>query len=356
MAYRVINYGTGSVGTHALHGVIGHPQLELVGLVDAGPHSPEKVGRDAGDLCGVEPVGVLATADIDAAIALEADAFAYFGAAWFRMPEVVDEFCRILESGKNIVSTSLSMLIHPGSAPPEIRERIEEACQKGGSTCLCTGIEPGFFSGYLPVVFSGCFQRIDEVRVYEVGMYKSGDQSDEIAFDIFGFGKPLDEPPPIVQPEGLLGNWAGVVGQMAEQLGIQLDDITTDYELLAADTGYDYQGRRIEAGTLAGLRFEILGLVDGKPRVAIEHVTRTREDQAPQWARPLSHGGYRIVIEGSPRLECDFQWDVEQGDVLSGGFNITAMRAVNAIPAVCEAAPGLVSIFDLPLIKGGRYG
>ena len=202
------------------------------------------------------------------------------------------------------------------------------------------------------MVLSGCFERIDEVRVYEVGMYKSGDQSDQIAFDIFGFGKPLDPPPPIVAPEGLLGNWAGIVAQMAKHIGIQLDDITTGYELLAADKGFDYQGRRIEAGTLAGMRFEIVGLVDGKPKVAVEHVTRTREDQAPDWARALDHGGYRIIIEGSPRLECDFQWAVEEGDVLSGGFNIAAMRAVNAIPEVCRAAPGLISTFDLPLITG----
>jgi hypothetical protein len=355
MTYKVINYGTGSVGTHALHGIIGHPELELVGLVDAGPHSAEKAGRDAGDLCGEEPVGVLCSADVDAAIAQSADVVAYFGSFQGRVPELIGEFCRILESGKNIVSTALSPLIHPNSAPPEIRNPIEEACQRGGTSCLCTGIEPGFFSGYLPVVFSGCFQRIDEVRVYEIGMYRSGDQSDEINFDIFGFGGPLDPPPPIMQPEGLLGNWAGVVAQMAEQLGIKLDDIVTDYELLASEESFEYSGRQIEVGTLCGMRFEIVGLVDGKPRVAVEHVTRTRENQAPHWQRPMDHGGYRLIVKGSPQLECDFQWSVEDGNVLSGGFNITAMRAVNAIPAVCEAAPGIVSTFDLPLIKGGRY-
>jgi 4-hydroxy-tetrahydrodipicolinate reductase len=171
-----------------------------------------------------------------------------------------------------------------------------------------------------------------------------------VAFDIFGFGAPIDTQPPIVDPAGLR-NWAGVVTSIAEQLGVTLDGIETSYELWPAEEAFEYQGRRIEPGTIAGVRFEIAGVVGGKAKVAVEHVTRTLEHQAPDWAHGLAGDAYRVVIEGSPHIDCEFNFR-EGDDHLAGGFNITAMRAVNAIPAVCDAGPGVVSTFDLPPVTG----
>jgi 2,4-diaminopentanoate dehydrogenase len=347
MPRRVIQYGTGFVGTHALRGILTDPALELVGLV---VHSEDKAGQDAGTMCGLDPVGVTATTDVDRMLGVEADVFAYFGAADFANPPA-ELLARMLASGKNVVSTAISELIYPPAARVMIREQIEQGCRDGSTTYFGTGIEPGFFSDYLPVAMTGCSRRIDSVRVYELATYGSGTNSDAVAFDIFGFGGPLDPPPPITTPDGLLANWGGVVAQLAEQLGLRLDEITTHAELNPAEETFDYQGRTIEAGTLSAVHFEIVGTADGEPRVAVEHVTRTRDQEAPEWVRPLAGDSYRIVIEGSPRLECEVQFD-EDGDGLAGAYNITAMRALNAIPAVCEAAPGIVTPFDLPLIKG----
>ncbi|HUZ09378.1 MAG TPA: hypothetical protein VMU76_04335 [Acidimicrobiales bacterium] len=348
MRRRVVHYGTGFSGIHGLRGIINHPDLELVGLV---VHSDDKVGRDAGELCGLGPVGVIATQDIDEAIAQEADAFCYMATTQGRLKAAIGELCRILESGKNVTTTSFGALIHPPAARPDVLSRLQASAGRGGATLFATGIDPGFFSDYLPVVLSGCAQRIDSIRVYELAVYESGHQSDEVAFDIFGFGQPLDAMPPIVAPAGLQGNWGGVVASIAQQLGVTLDTIEARYELWPADKAFDYQGRRIEAGTIAAMRFEIVGMVAGKPKVAVEHVTRTLPDQAPGWARGLEGDAYRVVIDGSPRLDCEFQFR-EGDDHLAGGFNITAMRAVNAIPLVCEAGPGVVSVFDLPPITG----
>jgi len=348
MPRRVIQYGTGFVGTHVLRGILANPEFELVGLV---VHSEDKAAQDAGTICGVDPVGVEATIDVDRMLGVEADVFAYFGAADFANP-ATDLLERMLASGKNVVSTAISELIYPQAARKEIREQIEQGCRDGSTTYFGTGIEPGFFSDYLPIVMTGCSRRIDSVRVYELATYGSGQNSDVVAFDIMGLGGPLDPPPPITTPEGLLANWAGVVAQMAAQLGLQLDEITTHVELNPADEAFDYQGRTIEQGTVSALRFEIVGLVDGQPRVAVEHVTRTRDQEAPQWVRPQAGSdAYRIVIEGSPRLQCEFQID-ENGDGLDAAYLITAMRVINAIPAVCDAAPGIVTAFDLPLITG----
>jgi len=349
VTHGVIHYGTGFTGTQALRGIIEHPDLELVGLV---VHDEGKAGRDAGDLCGLDPVGVRATTDLDAVIGLDADAFCYEASTHGRLKGAIEEICAILRSGKNVSTTSIGALIHPGSARADVLARLESACQEGGASLFSTGIDPGFFSDYLPVVLSGCFRRIDSIRIYELVTYEAGGQSDEVAFDIVGFGAPIDSVPPIVDPTGLRGTWGGVITGIAEQLGTVLDEITVGHELFGAREGFEYQGRRIEAGTVAGMRFEIAGRRGGMTRVAVEHITRARHDVAPDWPRPLAKDAYRIVIDGSPRLECEFAFEGEHGDHLGGGFAITAMRAVNAIPALCAAAPGVVSVYDLPVITG----
>ncbi len=346
--HRVVHFGTGFAGVHALRAIIQRPDLELAGLV---VHSDAKAGRDAGDLCGLAPTGIFAIQDIEEAIALDADVFSYMASSHGRLKVTVGELCRILESGMNVVTTSVGALIHPRTARPDVLARLEESGRLGGTTLFSTGADPGFFSDYLPVILSGCSQRIDSVRVYELAVYESGHQSDEVAFDIFGFGNPMESRPHIVDEAGLIGNWGGVVSSMAEQLGLELDGIESSYELLPADEGFEFQGRRIEAGTIAAMRFEIVGVVGGQPKVAVEHVTRTKADQAPEWARAKASDAYRIVIEGSPSVDCEVQFR-EGDDVPAGAFNITAMRAINAIPLVCEAEPGVVSVFDLPPITG----
>jgi 4-hydroxy-tetrahydrodipicolinate reductase len=351
MTTRVIHFGTGYSGTHALRGIIDHPDLELAALV---VHGEDKVGRDAGELAGVTPVGVTATQDVEEALATDADAFCYMATTHGRFKAAIADVCSILESGTNVVTTSFGLLIHPGSARPDVRERLDHAARGGGVSFLSTGIEPGFFSDYLPVVLSGCAHRIDSLRVYELAVYESGHQSDEVAFDVCGFGQPVDSEPPIVNPSGML-QWAGVVRSMAEQLDVELDDIATSHELLPAPEAFEYQGRRIEAGTIAGFRFEIAGVSGGRKRIAIEHITRTRADQAPDWPSSSRGDVYRVELDGSPRLECEFAFR-EGDDHLAGGFNITAMRAVNAIPALCAAPPGVLSTFDLAPVTGrGRF-
>jgi hypothetical protein len=108
----------------------------------------------------------------------------------------------------------------------------------------------------------------------------------------------------------------------------------------------------IEQGTVAGLRFEVAGLFAGRNVISLSHVTRARADLAPDWPRPLRGDAYRVVIEGDPRLDCEFEFASEDGSNLDGGFAITAMRAINAIPSVVASEPGVKSVFDLPPITG----
>ena len=349
MTIRVVHIGTGFVGTQGLRGVIEHPDMELVGLV---VHNADKVGRDAGEMAGLHPIGVIATADLDEALRAKPDVVAYFATTHGRLKVAIEEFCRILASGANVVTTSIGALIHPTSARPDVLARLEEACRTGDTTCFSTGIDPGVFSDFLPVVLSGCARRIDAIRIYEMAVYVSGAQSDSVAFDQVGFGGAIDSVPPLVDPNGLRSAWGGVLTMIAEQLGVVLDAIVTSHEMHAAPESFPYQGRTIEKGTVAGMRFEVAGMVGDRNVISLSHVTRARADLAPDWPRPLRGDAYRIVIEGDPRLDCEFEFSSADGDNLAGGFGITAMRAINAIPAVVASEPGVKSVFDLPVITG----
>jgi 4-hydroxy-tetrahydrodipicolinate reductase len=103
---------------------------------------------------------------------------------------------------------------------------------------------------------------------------------------------------------------------------------------------------------MGALRFEVQGIVEGEARIVIEHVTRMADDLAPDWPQPPGHGGYRVIIDGSPRYVLELQMEGEDGDHNTAGLVATAARVVNAIPAVCAAPPGLLSTLDLPLVTG----
>src|SRR2546430_8219333 len=156
MAYRVMQWSTGNVGTLALRCIVGHPELELVGLW---VHGSAKAGKDAGELCGLGPVGVRATTDAEALLALDADCVCYTATADLRPFEAVEDVCRILASGKNVVSSSLVPLVHPRSFFPEVRDQLEDACRKGGTSFFTSGIDPRFAEDLLPLTPPGLCER-----------------------------------------------------------------------------------------------------------------------------------------------------------------------------------------------------
>ena len=142
MGHRVIQWSTGNVGYRSLRHLIRHPELELVGVH---AHGEKKVGKDAAELCGLsQPTGVIATNDVDALLALDADVVVYTAKGETRPREVVPELDRILRSGKNVVSTSMIFLIYPPHADTAMRDPLERACKAGNATLYVNGIDPGF--------------------------------------------------------------------------------------------------------------------------------------------------------------------------------------------------------------------
>ena len=179
---RVIQWATGAVGRHAVAAVHDHPELELVGAL---VYSEAKAGRDVGEICGIGEIGVAATTDPDQIVALDADCVLYMPQGEMNPMGALDDICRLLASGKNVVSTAVTGLIYPRSMGETVVARLEAACAEGPTSFHGTGIEPGWAAEVLPLTMSGLFQRIDSLLVQELIHYSTYDSADML-FDIMG--------------------------------------------------------------------------------------------------------------------------------------------------------------------------
>jgi 2,4-diaminopentanoate dehydrogenase len=361
MTVKVGVWGPGSMGVIALRGVIDHPELELVDLV---VHSDAKAGRDAGDLCGIDQVGVLASRDPDDLLTGDADVVVYAAAGNLRVLEALDDMVRILRAGKDVVSCSVVPLVYPDAVDPAFTGPLEDAALAGGSSFFTTGIDTGFANDILPLALSGISRNIDTVRVTEMFNYATYPDH-EAVYEILGFGKPPEFAALAATPGVFTYGWGPVLHQLAAGLGVRIDNLTEENERVPTDEGFDTPTGHIPAGTIAAMRSTLTGYAAGKPTFVVDHVTRMRDDIAPQWPQPtiaitpqdLGYGGasgrgaYRVEIEGSPSIRCELEL-AEHHDHDLGARMAGAARMVNAIPAVFAATPGLLSALDLPLITG----
>jgi len=348
--YRVVAWSTGNVGRHAIAGIDARPDLELVGLWVS---NPDKVGRDAGDLAGLgRTLGVTATGDVEALLALEPDVVVHTAMADHRLMEALEDLARILRAGVNVVSSGPVFLQYPfGVVDDSMIEPVQSAAIDGGVSLFVNGVDPGFANDALPLVLTGVCERIDELRVSEVLNYATYNQP-MVIFDIMGFGRPIDEVPMILQPGVMTMAWGSVVRQLAAGLGVELDSIEEWYEREPALETFEVDSGTIEKGTAAALHFELRGMRNGKAPIVLEHVTRLHDDLAPEWPQPAGHGCYRVQVSGEPNYTLDLQLLGSDGDHNTAGLKATAMRLVNAIPAVVEGAPGLLTALDLPPVYG----
>ncbi|HZA09805.1 diacylglycerol kinase [Mycobacterium sp.] len=355
MTIRVAQIGTGNVGRHALTGIVASPELELAAVWVA---SQQKAGRDAAELAGLPaPTGVKATNDLAEVIAANPDCAVYTAMADNRLPEALEDYRRLLAAGINVVGSGPVFLQYPWQViPGELISPLEEATRQGNSSLFVNGIDPGFANDLLPLALAGTCQRIQQVRCMEIVDYATYDSA-TVMFDIMGFGKPLDEIPILLQPGVLSLAWGSVVRQLAAGLGIALDEVVDVYFREPAPEDFEIASGFVPKGTAAGLRFEVRGLVDERPAVVLEHVTRLRGDLCPDWPQPAQPGGsYRVEITGEPSYAMDICLSSRNGDHNHAGLVATAMRVVNAIPAVVAAEPGIRTTLDLPLITGkGLY-
>jgi hypothetical protein len=339
MAIRVAQWTTGNVGRRSVRAILAHPDLELVGCY---AWSNDKVGRDVGELCGIEPVGVTATNDVGALLRVRPDCVVY-NPMW----QDVDELVCILEAGINVVSTAAFI---NGRGLGAERDRIRDACARGGSSMFGSGVNPGF-AELLSIVTAGVCDRIDKVTVIE-----SADTTlyDSPATELpAGFARPIDDPELPAMTAAGTAVFGEAVALVADALGIELDEISCSAEYAKTTEDLDLGSWTIPAGCVAGIAANWQGRIAG--RTVVELMVRWKKGHTldPDWT---IEEGYVIQVDGRPTVRTKVEFlpppDFEAvtfADFMVLGMIMTAMPAINAIPGVVAAAPGIVTYTDLPL-------
>lgn len=329
---RVVQWTTGRTGTAAVRGILCHPALELVGCF---AHSPDKVGRDVGELCGLAPVGVLATDDVDALLALRPDCVSYMP---FR-PDI-DHLEAILGAGIDVVTT-MYMLSGDGYGP-EFVARRDAAIRHGGSTLYASGIYPGH-APLVAISASAMCERIDRISVLE-SLDITG-YANEAMFRAMGYDLAPDDPAATAACEASCGSFVDQVHTIAEALGVAVDAVEFHVELATADEDLDLGFMAIGAGRVAGFRGTVAGLHRGRSVVECRFAWKLGDRMTPNW--PVTDG-YLVEIEGEPGVRLT----IGAIDGHLDGAITTAMPVVNAIPEVCAAPAGILNRMTLPLVRG----
>ncbi|MFE2924360.1 NAD(P)H-dependent amine dehydrogenase family protein [Streptomyces goshikiensis] len=341
-------WGTGNVGRAAIRAVEAHPALTLTAVL---VHNPDKTGRDAGELAGLDhPLGVTATDGIEAVLAARPDAVVYAASGDIRPDDALADITRAIRAGAVVVSPALYPLYDQRNAPPEFRDPVLAAVEAGGGSLFASGVDPGWGNDVLPLLISGLGTTVDAIRCQEIFDYSTYDQPDSVRL-LVGMGQPMDFEPMMLMPSVPTMVWGGQIRLMARALGVELDEIRETSERRALDVTVTTRTMgAFEAGTQGAIRFEVQGVVGGEPRIVIEHVTRIHPSCAPDWpAPPDGAGAHRVIIEGRPRIEVTVA-ATDEGENRSAGGNATAVgRLVGAIDWLMEAEPGIYDALDVPL-------
>jgi len=336
--YRVVQWATGKVGAVAIRHFVENPAFDLVGVFVT---DPAKVGKDAGELVEMEPIGVIATDDVEAILATGADCVHFAPAR----PDL-DMVCRLLRAGMNVVSPLGPFYRTERSAAA--CDAIAEACREGGTSFHGSGIHPGFAGDILPLTLTRIMERVDHIHIYEV-VDQLANPSNYI--EIMGFGRDCED---------LLANpsrsadapyfFAESMALVAEALGTRVEKLTTKLEVAAADEDIVYAHGVVKAGTVAGQHYEWTGWANGRAFISYHFFWRMgTTGMTPQW--DCGPTGYRVLIEGNPPMELR----MPEPETLRGGTRYislwTAMAGVNTIPAVCDGEPGILTHRELGLLQ-----
>jgi len=343
---RIVVWSTGGVGSIAIDGISRRADMELVGVW---VHSPDKVGKDAGELAGGTPLGVLATNDADSLIALAPDCVVYAASGPERDGAAVPDYLRLLKAGINVVSTSSTSLVYPPSYfAPDWREQLEAAAAAGGASFYASGIFPGFASDQLALLMTTQSKKIRTITVSEVALNDHYPVAD-VMMDGMGFGRPLDFEPMLKTPGFIEMAWKAPIYLMAAGLGVEVEQVRGSLDRQSTDRDIEVAFGTIDAGTCGAVRTRAAGVVDGREAIVIEHVIRMSRDVAPDWPTSQSDATYRVDIDGDPDIHCELTLGATEGHAAGhAAMAATAMRVVNAIPYVVVAAPGLLSSLDIP--------
>jgi hypothetical protein len=357
MTYRIVQWGTGNVGRHALRMIVERPDFQLVGVR---VYNPDKVGKDAGELLGIGPIGVIATDDVDAVVALDADCVCYtpLGTTLDDPTQPLDDICRLLASGKNVVSSAYEYFgyLHAGIAPGRMGDavtRIRDACEEGGTSFYEAGVNPGFTMDLWPLTLSRLCRRIDHLRAVEVVDMKDA-TSLQIMRDYIGFGMPPDYLTPLDRQLRVVEDSAFYLSirMIADALGVELDDVTYTREVAVSDEPVRVASGELEAGTVAAIKMRLDGRLDGEVVITLEYVWRMSDDVARAW--PSGASRWIVEIEGDPRVVSELALTTTEDAGRAVSLAVATVN-LNAVPVVCAAPPGPLDNLTIPPHAGGYF-
>ena len=343
MALRVVQWATGGVGVAAIRGVLEHPELELVGCW---VHSPDKAGRDVGEIAGVDPVGVAATDSVEEILALDADAVVYTPL----LPNP-DEVAALLRSGKNVVSPVGWFYPSDKEAAP-----LRAAAIEGNATLHGTGIAPGGISEKFPLMLSAMSTGVTFVRAEEFSDLRTYEAPDVLRY-VMGFGDTPEKALTGPMQKLLDGGFIQSVRMIVDKIGFAADPmVRSSQELAVATAPIDSPMGVIEPGQVAARKFHWEALVgdDVVVRVTVNWLMG-EQNLDPAWDFGPEGQRYEMEVRGDPSFTVSVKgFQSEFGDEgPESGIVATAAHCVNSVPAVCAAAPGIATYLDLPLL-GGR--
>jgi 2,4-diaminopentanoate dehydrogenase len=340
VSVRVVQWATGSVGIAQLRETIDRPDLELVGVFVYGP---DKVGVDAGTLAGRPLTGVVATNDRSAILALDADVVLHAASKAFGENTNTDDIVALLESGKNVVTTT--SYNHLPTYGPDADERIRRACERAGTRFHAAGEHPGFMFERLATGLTSLSQRVDKITVQEF-VDCSGVSGRQMLVDLMGMGKRPEEisvDSPMFRAVSV--QYEQALGAAAEVLGLAIDEIRSAIQTGTSPADVEVACGTLPAGTVVGQILSWTAYRDGAPMLVAEEYWTVTSD-IPGWELTLDRQFLvRVIVEGSPpiRVELTIGNDaISDLDGVSGGQLAVAMTAVRSIPYVLAAPPGVV--------------
>jgi len=338
--------------------IVDHPDLELVSLYC---YSPEKIGRDAGEIVGMEPLGVIATGDLEDVFHSEPDVVNFNG-VW---PDI-DLFCTLLEHGINVVTTSDWItghhrnLNHPHPSGSKPTDLIEAACQQGRASFYGTGMNPGL-AQILSVVATAGMGYVEHITVLET-VDVSCHHSVETWKNV-GYGRPVDDPEVPALLEKGCTVFADSIYLMADCLDLPIDDVVFGCELGACTEDIDLGWWRLPKGSVGGSLAKFKGMSGGEPKIEVHLEWQMTPNTEPRWN---VRGCYITTIDGDPMIinkhmilpATGMPHSLMDAQYFASlGMTLTGMPALHAMQAVCDAPPGLLTSADLPLRAfAGRFG
>src|SRR5687767_10058076 len=332
MTIRVLIVGLGPIGASVARQIVARKGFQLVGAVDI---DPEKVGRDAAEVIGLErALRVKVTGDISKTITSVKPHVSVLCTS-SSLKSVVGQFVGVLRHRVPIVSTT-EEASYPSRANRRLAARLDAAARKAKVAVLGTGVNPGFTMDALPIALTAVCERVDSIEVLRV----QDARVRRLPFQQkIGAGLTTEEFAHRVE-SGTVRHvgFTESIQMIADAVNWKLDRVTDEIEPKIADADVSSERLAVRSGQVCGLIQHGTGYVGGEPLIRLR--------LEAYLGAPESYES--VLIEGSPRIHSRIDGGVH-GDIA------TASMAVNSIPAVIAAAPGFRTMRDmrLPSFYGG---